>query len=322
MLRYRPEDVVAVIDRGHAGKSADSVVGIGAAIPVVATLEEAVSLGANRLLIGTAPPGGGLPPEWRAELVGALALGLDIYSGLHIFLNDDVELVSHARRTGAALVDLRAVPDDLSTPNGARERVEAPVVLTVGSDCNVGKMTVCLELMRRAQQGGIDGRFVATGQTGVLLAGRGMAIDRVISDFVAGATERILEEAYLEGETRAELLFVEGQGSLIHPFYSAVTLGLLHGTRPDRMILCHSCSRTEVRHCPGRAIPPLEHLVELYEQAAAWVDPAPVVGIALATYSLPEEEAQREIERVKMSTGLPVEDVVRFGTGALLGACT
>jgi uncharacterized NAD-dependent epimerase/dehydratase family protein len=320
LLRYRPETVVAILDRDNAGRTSDDVLAVGGAIPVVATLDRALELGAERLLIGTAPAGGGLPQDWRDELVAALDAGLDLYSGLHMFLNDDPELSERAAGAGRQMVDLRAVPGDLSTPNGARERVAAPVVLTVGSDCNVGKMTVSWELMNAARSRGIDARFVATGQTGVLLAGRGLSVDRVISDFVAGATERIIEEAWMEGGKPAELVLVEGQGSLIHPFYSAVTLGLLHGARADKLILCHSCTRETVRHCPDRPIPPLDHLVSLYEQAAAWIDPAPVVGVALATRGLDNEGAKRALEQATAVTGLPSEDVVRFPSGVLLDA--
>lgn len=316
LLRYRPTSVVAVLDEANAGRVVEDVLGFGGPVPIVATLEQAAAFSPNRLLVGSAPAGGKLPSGWRCILLEALERGLDLWSGLHTFLAEDAELAERAERAGRRIVDLRAVPADLSTPAGLRAGCSSPVILTVGSDCNVGKMTVSWELALAARRQGLDARFVATGQTGVLLAGEGIAVDRVISDYVAGAAELLVVSA-----GGAELILVEGQGSLIHPFYSGVTLSLLHGSQPDAMILCHVCTRREVRHSPGQLIPPLPRLVEIYEDAAAWVKPARVVGVGLATYGLSADEARRELERAEQETDLPAEDVVRFPSGALLEAC-
>jgi uncharacterized NAD-dependent epimerase/dehydratase family protein len=317
LLRHHPGEVSVIIDREHAGKSVEQVLDFGGSVPVVATLAEALEHAPDRLLIGVSPPGGQVPPEWRAILLEAIEAGLDLYSGMHGFLSEDQELVAAAEAANTSLVDLRRIPDDLGMPSGARAGIEAPVVLTVGSDCNVGKMTAAWEIVERAQARGRAYRFAATGQTGVLLSGRGMAIDRVIADFLAGAAERLVVEA-AEG---AELILLEGQGSLVHPFYSGVTLGLLHGGEPDAMILCHVAGRRRMRHCERIEVPPLPDLVRIYEETAGWIRPAPVIGVALATHPLDEEAAHAAIVAAREETGLPVEDPVRFPTGELFEAC-
>jgi uncharacterized NAD-dependent epimerase/dehydratase family protein len=317
-LRYRPEEVVAILDSTNRGRTAQDVVGFGGAVPIVGSIEEALPLRPDRLLIGIAGPGGKLPVSWRPMLLRALEAGLDLWGGLHDFLSADPVLVEAARRCGRKLVDLRAVPDDLSTPNGSRAAVKVPVITAVGSDCNVGKMTVTWEIARQAEQRGLRYAFVATGQTGVLLNhGRGLAVDRVISDFVAGAMERIVVEA----ATGADAILVEGQGSLIHPFYSGVTLGLLHGSAPDALLLCHVAGRKAVRHAEHIAIPSLQRLRAIYEEAAGWIKPARVLGVSLATHQLDERGAREALRAAAAETGLPVEDTVRWPDGSLLDAC-
>ena len=318
LLRHQPESVRAIIDAEYAGRSIEEVLGFGGDVPVVATLADAMELKPNRLLIGVSPPGGRLPGEWRELIREAIDAGLDIYSGMHTFLNDDEELVVAADAAGVQLVDLRAIPDDLGMPKGIRGTVTKPVVLTVGSDCNVGKMTAAWEIVERAKTRGVEYRFVATGQTGVLLSGAGMAIDRVIADFLAGAAERLVTDA----AAGADLILVEGQGSLVHPFYSGVTMGLMHGSEPDAMILCHVAGRTRVRHCERLEVPPLAELVQMYEETAKWIRASKVIGIALATHAREDEaEARAAIAAAAEETGLPVEDPVRFPTGVLFEAC-
>lgn len=318
LVRYRPEQVVALLDREHAGKTVQQVLGFGGDIPIVSELEQALAYQPNRLLIGIVPSDGALPSEWREMLLRALDHGLDLYSGMHTFLADDREIRERAARLGRAIVDLRAVPEDCAQSIGSRADVTVPVVLTVGSDCNIGKMTASLEIVRQAKAAGRNFAFVATGQTGLLIAERGLALDRVISDFVSRAVEKLLIESMDENP---ELILVEGQGSLLHPFYSAVTLGLLHGCRPDAMILCHGTARKEIRHCPGHRIPGYQRLMQIYQEAASWLQPAPVTGVALATYDLAEPEARAAIVAAGAESGLPVEDVVRFPDGSLLEVC-
>ena len=207
---------------------------------------------------------GGCRNEWRAWLAEALDAGCDLWSGLHTFLGDDPVLAAKAKARGRKILDLRRPPADLPVASGAAKTVEPYVVLTVGTDCNVGKMTAQLQLARQLNAGGLRTRFVPTGQTGIMIEGWGIAVDAVISDFVAGAAERLV----LQGAEDADVVLVEGQGSINHPGYSAVTLGLLHGSCPDGLILCHQSSREYIgdyREAAWLRIPPLSEYIRLYE---------------------------------------------------------
>lgn len=321
-IRYIPERVVAVLAREHAGRTVQDVLGFGGAIPVVADLADGVARGggATAVLIGIAPAGGRLPAEWRVWLRDAIGRGLEIWSGLHTFIGDDPELGRLARERGVRLFDARRPPSDLPVADGRAADVDACVVLTVGSDCNVGKMTAQLELRDALVRRGRRTGFVATGQTGIFIAGWGIAVDAVVGDFIAGAAERLV----LEGAPGHDILLVEGQGSLVHPGYSGVTLGLLHGSCPDAQILCHQASREWIGDYAGRGpwvrIPPLAELVRLYERAAAPVRPAPVIGICLNTFDLSEAAARDAVARAAAETGLPASDPVRFDPGPLVTA--
>jgi uncharacterized NAD-dependent epimerase/dehydratase family protein len=317
LARFRPERLAAVLDPARAGQAAAAVLGVAHAAPVVATLDEAQAAGSNALLLGTAPVGGRLPARWRPWITSAIERGWDVWGGLHDQLHKDAELATLARRHGTALVDLRHVPEDLPVAQRRAEAIDAHVVLTVGSDCNVGKMTAAWALAEELNKRGERAAFVATGQTGILLAGWGLAVDRVPADFVAGAAELLV----LEAARRADWVIVEGQGSLIHPGYSGVTLGLLHGSLPRSLVLCHQAGRDRVRH-GGNPIPSLERLVSLYEEAAEWIAPARVTGVALNTFGLPPGEARSEIRRAHAETGLPVQDVTVQGAAALVDALT
>jgi uncharacterized NAD-dependent epimerase/dehydratase family protein len=319
-LRYLPERVVAVFDRVEAGKTAEHVLGFGGSIPVVGDFEGALALGPTALLIGIAPVGGELPAEWRDWVRRALTHGLEIWSGLHTFVSDDPELAGLARAQGVRIHDVRRPPAGLPIADGRAAEVAAYVILTVGSDCNVGKMTAQLELRDALVERGQRARFVATGQTGIFIEGWGIAVDAVVADFVAGAAEQLV----LTAAPGADILLVEGQGSLIHPGYSGVTLGLLHGSCPDGLILCHQASRDFIGDYHGREpwvkIPPLGELVEIYERAAAPVHPTKVLGICLNTFDLSDADATAAVRRAATETSLPVTDPVRFGAAPLVDA--
>jgi uncharacterized NAD-dependent epimerase/dehydratase family protein len=319
VLRYRPEEVAAVIDSTRAGRTAAECTGVGGTIPVVEDVAAAAVAGADSLLIGVAPQGGELPVAWRASVLEALERGWDVLSGLHVFLGDDPGFASAAARGGARLHDARRAPPGRPVAAGRAAAVAATVALTVGSDCNVGKMTAAVEIARALQARGARAAFVATGQTGMFIADRGVAVDAVPSDFVAGFTEVLV----LEAARDADLVIVEGQGSVHHPAYSGVALGILHGACPAALVLCHQAGRTHLRlaAAPGVfAIPPLAELVEAQERAARWVRPAPVVGIALNTLGLGELEAHAACVAAERETGLPATDPVRFGAGPLAEA--
>ncbi len=305
LIRYRGAEVIGVLDSRAAGRTLGDVLGISHPAPVVATLAAGLGLGPDTLLVGIAPRGGGLPQPWRAIIVEAIEAGLDVVSGLHVFLGDDPDLAGRAARREVALIDLRRPPAELMLPREAHVAPPHPrpfVLLTVGSDCNVGKMTAAIEITRAARAAGIDAGFGATGQTGILIASGGIAVDRVIADFVAGATERLIDDL-----GPIEWAIVEGQGSLLHPAYSGVTLGLLHGARPDAMILCHHVGRTRIEGY-GVPLPAPAELVRIHEEAARWVAPAPVVGFALNGYGAPPEALAAYAEHCRRETGLPAAD--------------
>jgi uncharacterized NAD-dependent epimerase/dehydratase family protein len=319
VIRYGTRDVVAVIDSSQAGRTALEVVPFSLRdVPIVATLGEAIELGATALLVGVAPTGGKLAPAWRAVLLEAIAAGLSLEAGLHTQLSEDPELRRAATRAGVALRDLRAAPADLTLPEGPYSRPgSVRVVHSVGSDTVIGKKVVTLELDRAARERGERSVYVPTGQTGVAIAGWGIAVDHVISDYVAGAGERLVKE----GAARGDLLFVEGQGSLFHPAYSGVTLGLLHGSAPDLLVVVHKAGATALRNYPDLPIPPLGELIAAYESVARPVRPARVAAVALNTADLgSDDEARAAIAAAESDTGLIADDVVRFGPDRILDA--
>jgi len=284
---------------------------------VVRSVEEGMQYAPTTALVGVATQGGRFPPNWRELLKDAIRAGLDLENGLHEFVSEDAELVELARRHRVELRDLRKPPPGLNVPTGANLTHGATAVLTVGSDCAIGKMTVSLELDREARRRGIKSEFVPTGQTGMAIAGWGISVDAVVSDFIAGAAERLVVEG---AERGGELLLVEGQGSILHPFYSGVTLGLIHGSAPHGFVLCHKAGERFVEEDERFPIPPLADLAELHARLSLLARPAKVHAVALNTRDLDEQTARRAIEETEAETGLPADDPVRFGAGKLVDA--
>jgi uncharacterized NAD-dependent epimerase/dehydratase family protein len=300
--------VVAVLDSTRAGETDDG-------LPVVASVGDALAFEPTTALVGVATQGGRFPPAWRDLLKDAIGAGLDLESGLHEFISDDPELTALAREHGVELRDLRKPPAGLNVPTGENLSHAATTILTVGSDCAIGKMTVSLELDREAHSRGIRSEFVPTGQTGMAIAGWGIAVDAVVADFIAGAAEQLVVEGVARG---GEVLFVEGQGSLLHPAYSGVTLGLIHGSAPHAYVLCHMAGESVVDGDDRYPIPPLSELVALHERISLLPRPARVLAVALNTRLLDEDAARRAIEETEAETGLPADDPVRFGAGRLV----
>ncbi len=310
VVDYGLDPVVAIVDSERPGETHKG-------IPVVGTIADGLAYDPDTALVGVATQGGRFPPAWRALLAEAIRAGLDVENGLHEFMADDPELGALAREHGVELRDLRRPPSGLNVPTGANLEVDAQIVLTVGSDCAIGKMTVSLELDRAARERGLDSVFVPTGQTGMAIAGWGIAVDAVVSDFLAGAAEQIVVEG---AERGGQLLWVEGQGSLIHPLYSGVTLGLIHGSAPHAYVLCHRAGSTEIEGCPGHPIPPLDALVRLHEAISLPARPARVAAVAVNTRGLDDAAAAAAVADAAAVTGLPSDDPVRFGPGRLLDA--
>jgi uncharacterized NAD-dependent epimerase/dehydratase family protein len=313
VLRYRRDDVVAILDSTRTSGDTDD------GVPVVGSVDDAIRFNPNTALVGVATQGGRFPPAWIDLLESCIAKGLDVENGLHVFLGDDPKLKELAARNNVELRDLRRPPADLSTATGANLAVPGTIVLTVGSDCAIGKMTVSLELDLEARRRGIRSVFVPTGQTGIAIAGWGIAVDAVVADFIAGAAERLVVEG---AERGGEVLWVEGQGAILHPVYSGVTLGLYHGSVPHLLVLCHEAGHNEIEGAGGgpHTIPPLRELVDLHERLALPARPARVGAIALNTRRLNEQEARQAVAAAEAETGLPADDPVRFGAARLVAA--
>lgn len=313
VIRYGNDETVAVIDPSCAGQRVrDAVPYLNCDAPIVESVAAALQYGPTALLIGTAPKGGKLPPDWRAQVLAAIEAGLEIVNGLHDMFAQDAEFAAAAEKHHARIWDVRE-PPDVPLFSGKVYGVKAPIALAVGNDCAVGKMTVMLELARAAKAQGAHAEFVATGQTGIMIAGWGISIDRVISDFATGATEQIVLEA---ARRNPDYILVEGQGGINHPAYAPVTLALMYGAAPDALVLVVKPDRTriEVFETPTLSY---RALIRAYESLCATVKPAKVVGIALNTHGLSDERAREEVERARTETQLPADDVVRFGPHAL-----
>lgn len=316
VIRYGTDEIVAVVDPACAGRRVRDVLPhLQSDAPIVESVSAALQYSPTALLIGTAPKGGGLPPDWRAAVLEAIAARLEIVSGLHEILGDDREFRVAAATAATTIWDVRE-PPEVPLFNGDVYDVAAPIVLTVGNDCAVGKMTASLELVRAAHDAGRTARFVPTGQTGVLIAGWGICVDRVISDFAAGAAEQLVLYAAHEG---ADLIVVEGQGAINHPAYAPVTLALMTGCAPDALVLVADPRRAAIETYPTPTLGYRE-CIAIHEALLATVKPAEVAGIALNTFGLSDGEARAEIERARAETGLPADDVVRFGADAFYRA--
>ncbi len=312
ILRYRPDDVVAVIDQEAAGQTAQQLLTAGGDIPVVKSLTDVNA--ADALYVGIAPPGGKLPDEWRPLILEALRRNMDVVSGLHDFLTDDEEYVSAAADSGARLIDVRrnrhktTAKRHLFRPGNLR-------IHSVGHDCSVGKMVTTLEIQRGLAAAGHDAKFLATGQTGIMISGEGVPIDCVVADFVNGAAEELVQQ-----NEQHEFLLIEGQGSISHPSFSAVTLGLLHGCAPDGLVFCYEAGREQVKGLDGVDIPSLADQMHAYESVANLRHPCRIIGIAVNTRNLTAEEANAELFRAEDEFGLPACDVYRTGADKVVQA--
>ncbi len=308
LIRYGKDPTLAVLDSTLAGGTVlDAMPDLRHDAPIVATIEEALDHKPTSLLVGVAPPGGRLPEDWMRTIRTAADAGVEIVSGLHQRLAP--------RFPNAKVWDVREPPEDIPLFSGEGFGIESKVCLTVGTSSAIGKMTATLEIERAARRADISTEFVATGQTGIIIAGWGISVDAVVSDFIAGSAEQLVLRA---AKSSPEIILVEGQGSLGHPAYSGVTLGLLHGSCPDCLVLCCDALDEKIMDLVSR--PNVARMVRLYEETAALVKPAPVVAVSVNTRGLDDTQAEDFVARVADETGLPTADPLRGSATPIMEA--
>ena len=278
------------------------------------TIEEGAEKGAKAFVLGFANSGGVLDPSLVASIITALEAGMDIINGLHDKLSDIAEVAEKAEALGRRLIDIRHPTTKFKTGTGVKRPGKR--LLTVGTDCSVGKMYTTLSLARGMQSQGMKATFRATGQSGILVAGEGVAVDCVVADFISGSVEALCPA---NDDDHWDL--IEGQGSLYHPAFAGVSLGLLHGSQPDALVICHALNRDHMRALPGRPLPGLEQVIEMNLSAARITNPAvKVIGVSVNTSSVNEEEALAYCQEVTRQLSLPCVDPIRHGVGALVEA--
>lgn len=314
-LRYRRGDVAAVLDSTKRGRRVEEFVGFGGDVPIVGRVGEALSLRPEIAVVGVAPRGGRLDHTLRGPILECVEAGMDVVSGLHTLLEEDAEISRAARRSGSRIWDVRRVPEMGVVSGGKGCTTGARTVLLTGTDCNVGKMTAALELFEEAQRRGMNVAWAATGQTGIMLRERGICVDRVIADFIGGAAEELVN---FEGRDR-DLVFVEGQGALVHPGFAGVTLGLMFGVVPDCMVLVHEAGRARVRNTDVPMLPLGEH-IDIHERIIRPLKRSRVVAVALNTAASDPAAAAETVARIREETGLPADDPVRAGASGILDA--
>lgn len=315
-LLYLPDQVVAVIDSTKAPSTTQETVGIGGPIPIVSSLEESLQYQPNTVLIGIAPIGGQLPDDWHPIIAAALEHRLHIISGLHVFLSQDPEFKSLARKSHVEITDLRKIPSSHNIiAQGSWRGRTSKTILTVGTDSNIGKLTTAYQMYREMRRRDLNVAFVGTGQTGILISGRGIVVDSVIADFLAGAVEYEVDKAANEG---FEYILVEGQGSITHCGFSGVTLGLMHGTMPDVMVMCHQPTRQTDSY--GIPLPSLANAIMMHENLISVFRTSKVIGVGLNSIGMNKEELRLAKESIASELRLPAVDPLRENASTLVDA--
>ncbi len=316
VLMYSPHESMGLIDSTNVGKTAHQLFGCGGDIPTFSSIGDFHRHGIepDTMVVGVTPVGGRLPESMRRHVLEALEAGIDVWSGMHLFLSDDHEFRVAAEQGEASIWDVRKPPEDLPVGQGHMVESKSYSLLMVGTDCALGKMTAGLEVQRAAQKSGMTAEFVATGQTGMMITGWGHPIDAIPGDFMTGCVEKDC----LKVDGRCDLIVVEGQGSLIHPGYSAVTYGLLHGAMPDGMIMCHQPTRTRISNREHVKIPKMSVLAELYLHTQLHLKPSKFVGVCLNTYGMDEQDALDAVKAAEDDMQVPATDPCRFGCERLI----
>ena len=312
LIRYRTDEVIALLDRTKSGMTANDELGYGGNIPVLDNFDACIDLDPDTLVIGNASQGGFISDDYRAEVIKAIEFGCDIISGMHHFINDDVEFVQLAEKHNVSLFDLRRPPDPPNFPKGSWHKRKIPVLLIVGTDCDTGKMTTAWEVSERLKSRGRKVEFIGTGQTGILLSGAGVPIDAVKADFMAGEIEHLIDKVSED----TELIIVEGQGALTNQYYAGVTLGLLHGAMPDYMLMTHDPARDlDVTDYPMAT---MRLVMDMHLDLMSNFKKSKFIGINLLTFKLSDEDAKKEIDKVKEEYSMATTDLIRYGSNELI----
>ncbi len=320
ILRYSKNPIVCVIDSQTVGRSIKELTGIDRECPIVSSVQEAHNLGAEVFVLGIAPSGGLIPPDWWSVIREAASRGFSIVNGLHDLIGPHFpDLAKAPTRAMQFVWDIRIEPEGLGNGNGAAAGLDSRRVLMIGTDMAVGKMTAGLEIVKEAERRNVRTGFVATGQIGITITGGGIPLDAIRVDFASGAIKREMLRHDQEG---AELIVVEGQGSLIHPG-STANLPLLRGSCPTHLVLCHRAGQGALLHLPHIRIPPLRRVITLYEDLAeacgTYLRPK-TVAVALNTAHLGADDAEAARVEVEQQLGLPCADPIRNGVGRLVDA--
>ena len=312
LIRYRTDEVIALLDRTKSGMTANDELGYGGNIPVLDNFDACIDLEPDTLVIGNASQGGFISDDYRSEVIKAIEFGCDIISGMHHFINDDVEFVQLAEKHNVSLFDLRRPPDPPNFPKGSWHKRKIPGLLIVGTDCDTGKMTTAWEVSERLKSRGRKVEFIGTGQTGILLSGAGVPIDAVKADFMAGEIEHLIDKVSED----TELIIVEGQGALTNQYYAGVTLGLLHGAMPDYMLMTHDPARElDVTDYPMAT---MRLVMDMHLDLMSNFKKSKFIGINLLTFKLSDEDAKKEIDKVKEEYSMATTDLIRYGSNELI----
>ena len=312
LIRYKPESVSCIIDSDKAGLKAQDVLSYGGDIPVVANFDEAKEFSPDSMVIGNAPQGGFITEIYRMELRSAIKYGCNIYSGMHQFLNDDKEISLLAKEYGVKIYDLRRPPNPPHFSKGSWKDRKSKVLLIVGTDCDTGKMTTAWEISERLKKRGKKIEFIGTGQTGILLSGNGVPVDAVVGDFMAGEIEYAIDQI----EDDIDLIIVEGQGSLTNMYYAGVTLGLLHGSMPDYMVMTDEPNRK--LDVTGYKMASIGSVMDLHISLMNNFKESKFLGINLLTLHMDEDEALNTIADFESEFQIPTTDLIRFGNRKLI----
>jgi len=312
LIRYRTDEVVAILDKTKVGITSEDELGYGGRIPVLENFEATADLSPDTLVIGNASQGGFISDEYRTEVLNAIEAGCDIVSGMHQFITDDSEFVEAAVKNNITLTDLRRPPEPPNFPKGSWHQRKIPVLLIVGTDCDTGKMTTAWEVSERMKSKGRKVEFIGTGQTGILLSGSGVPIDAVKADFMAGEIEHVIDQV----PDDTELIIVEGQGALTNQYYAGVTLGLLHGAMPDYMLMTHDPARDlDVTDFPMAS---MKDVMDMHIDLMKNFRDSKFIGINLLTFKLSDDDAEKEIKKVQKEYGVATTDLIRYGSKGLI----